>query len=83
MGGPKSYVADELCGRKTFRLKEATQIMCQRGNKSFIDLINQIWVCHIDESSEMMIQSGFIDSEDSDYQNKLYFFCKQCSSFDT
>ena len=61
----ESYVADELW--KMFRLVELPEVMRQKGDTSFIDLLNQIRVGHIDESSEMMIQSRFIDSEDSNY----------------
>ena len=64
-GEPESYLADALW--KISRLVELTEVMRQKGDTSFIDLLNQIWVGHIDESSEMMIQSRFIDSEDSNY----------------
>ena len=38
-------------------------------------MLNQIRVGHIDESSEMMIQSRFIDSEDSNYPRQaLHIF---------
>ena len=39
--------------------------MRQKGDTSLIDLLNEIRVGHIDESSEMTIQSRYIDSEDS------------------
>ena len=39
--------------------------MLQKGDTSLIDLLNEIRVGHIDESSEMTIQSRYIDSEDS------------------
>ena len=64
-GEAESYVADELW--KMFRLVELPEVMRQKGDTSFIDLLNQIRVGHIDESSEMMIQPRFIDSEDSNY----------------
>ena len=64
-GEPESYVADELW--KMFRLVELAEIMHQKGDTSFIHLLNQIRVGHIDESSEMIIQSRFIDGEDSHY----------------
>ena len=72
---PESYVADELW--KMFRLVELTEVMHQKGDTSFIDLLNQIQVGHIDESSEMIVQSRFIDSEDSKYpQQALHIFAE-------
>ena len=72
---PKSYVEDELW--KIFRLVELTEVMRQKGDTSFIDLVNQIRVGHIDESSEMMIQSRYIDSEDSNYPRQaLHIFAE-------
>ena len=78
-----SHYSDEFS--KMFRLVELTEVMRQKEDTSVIDLLNQIRVGHIDESSEVMIQSRFIDSEDSDYttqalHNKL---CRKYSSFDT
>ena len=74
-GEPESYVADELW--KIFRLVELTEVMRQKGDTSFIDLLNQIRVGHIDESSEMMIQSRYIDSEDSNYPRQaLHIFAE-------
>ena len=52
-GEPESYVKDQLW--EMFRLVELTEIMRQKGGVSFIDLLNQIWVGHIDDSSEVMI----------------------------
>ena len=52
-GEPESYVKDQLW--EMFRLVELTEIMRQKEGVSFIDLLNQIWVGHIDVSSEVMI----------------------------
>ena len=50
--------------------------MGEKGDTSFIDLLKQIRVSHPDESSEM-IQSRFIDSEDSNYPKQaLYVFAE-------
>ena len=49
---PESYVADEPW--KMFRLVDLTEIMRQKGETSYINLLNQIRVGHIGESSEMM-----------------------------
>ena len=62
-GEPESYVADEIC--KMLRLREFTEIMPHKGDTSFIDLLNRIRAGHIDENSEMMIQSRFIDSDNN------------------
>ena len=72
---PEINVADELW--KMFRLVQLTEVMCQRGDTSFIYLLNQIRVGHIDESSEMIIQSRFKDSEDSNYPKQaLHIFAE-------
>ena len=72
-GEPESYVADELW--KMFRLVELTEVMRQKGDTSFIDLLNQIRVGHIDENSEMIIQPRFIHSENSNYpKHALHIF---------
>ena len=67
LGEPESYVADEPW--KMFRLVEMAELKRQKGDTSFIDLFNQILVCHIDESSKMMIQSTFTDSDNINYPN--------------
>ena len=67
-GEPGSCVEDELW--KMFRLVEFTEVMRQKGYRSFIDLPNEIRVGHIDKSSEMMIKSRFIDTEDSNYSKQ-------------
>ena len=59
LGEPENYVADELW--KMFTLVELIELMRQKRNPSFINLLNQIRVGHIDENSEMMIQSKLRD----------------------
>ena len=72
---PKSYVAYELW--KMFRLVELMEVMRHKGDTSFIYLLNQIRVGNIDESSEMIIQSRFIDGEDSNYPKQaLHIFAE-------
>ena len=74
-GEPESNVADELWNM--FRLVELTEVMRQKGDTSFIYLFNQIRVGNIDESSEMITQSRFIDSEDSNYPKQaLHIFAE-------
>ena len=65
-----------------FRLAELTEVMHQKGNTSFIYLLNEIPVGHIDESSEMIIQSRFINSEDSNYPKKVCIFLQKKNNFD-
>ena len=78
-GEPESNVADELWNM--FRLVELTEVMRQKGDTSFIYLFNQIRVGNIDESSEMITQSRFIDSEDRITQNKLCIFLQKMPQF--
>ena len=60
-----------------FRPVELTEVMRQKGDTLFIYFLNQIRVGHVDESSEMIIQSRFIDSEDSNYPKQaLHIFAE-------
>ena len=78
-GEPEINVADELW--KMFRLVELTEVMCQKGDTSFIYLLNQIRVGHIDESSEMIIQSSPKIVKIVITQNKLCIFLQKMPQF--
>ena len=51
---------------RLFKLVELTQVMCQT-DKYFIEMLNKIRKGLVDESSEKMLRSRFVDKSNSNY----------------
>ena len=58
------YLSTDLW--RLFKLVELTQVMCQK-DKDFIEMLNKIRKGLVDESSEKMLRSRFVDRSNSNY----------------
>ena len=50
-----------------FKLAELTEVMCQKGDYTFIDLLNNVRTASINDHDEKLLKSWFIQNNDVDY----------------
>ena len=50
-----------------FKLAELTEVMCQKGDDTFIDWLNNVRAASINDQNEKLLKSKFIQNNDVDY----------------
>ena len=62
---------------RMLQFAELTEVMRQRGDTKFIDLLNKIRVGNVDENAQKLIRERFIEESDTNYrENALHVFAK-------
>ena len=62
-----------------FQFTELTEVVRQRSDTKFIDLLNKIRVGNVDEDVQKQIRERFLEEFDISYpENSLYMLAKNC-----